>query len=33
VSFLALVPGGRAAYADGLFAPIPRYLLGIRGRQ
>jgi hypothetical protein len=33
LSFVALVPGGYTAYAGGLFAPIPRYLLGIRGRQ
>jgi hypothetical protein len=33
VSFVALAPGGHTAYAGGIFAPIPRYLLGIRGRQ
>ena len=33
LSFVALVPGGYTTYAGGLFAPIPRYLLGIRGRQ
>ena len=32
LSFIALVPGGYPTYAGGLFAPIPRYLLGIRGR-
>jgi len=33
LSFVALVPGGDTAYAGGLFAPIPRYILGIHGRQ
>ena len=33
VSFVALTPGAQTAYASGIFAPIPRYLLGIRGRQ
>ena len=33
VSFVALSPGRHTAYANGIFAPIPRYLLEIRGRQ
>jgi len=33
VSFVALGPGRQTAYAGGIFAPIPRYLLEIRGRQ
>ena len=33
LSFAVLIPGGPAVYGNGLFAPIPRYLLGIRGRQ
>jgi len=33
LSFVALVPDGYTAYAGGLFAPIPRYVLGIQGRQ
>ena len=33
VSFAALGPGGEPVYDSGLFAPIPRYGLGMRGRQ
>jgi hypothetical protein len=33
LSFVALIPGGHTAYAAGLFAPIPRYVLGLQGRQ
>ena len=33
VSFAALGPGGDPVYDSGLFAPIPRYTLGMRGRQ
>lgn len=33
LTFGALIPGGQVVYGNGLFAPIPRYLLGIRGRQ
>ena len=33
VSFAALGPGGEAVYDSGLFAPIPRYGLGMLGRQ
>ncbi len=33
LSFVALVPGGDTAYSSGLYAPIPRYRLGIRPQQ
>ncbi len=33
LSFVGLLPGGHTAYSSGLFAPIPRYRLGIGGRQ
>ena len=33
LSFVALGAGGYTAYASGLFAPIPRSIIGIQGRQ
>ena len=30
ISFVALGPGGDTVYDSGLFAPIPRYVLGIQ---
>jgi len=33
VSFIALGPDGGPAYHSGLFAPIPRHVLGLRGEQ
>ncbi len=33
VSFAALGPGGDPVYLSGLFAPIPRYVLGMQGQQ
>ncbi len=33
LSFVALGGGGYTAYAGGLFAPIPRSIIGIQGRQ
>jgi hypothetical protein len=33
LSFIALGPGREPAYTSGIFAPIPRYILGMRGRQ
>ena len=33
VSFVALVPERLTAYSSGIFAPIPRYLLSLHGRQ
>ncbi len=31
VSFVALGPGGGPLYSSGIYAPIPRYILGMRG--
>ena len=30
VSFVALGPGGHPIYSSGIYAPIPRYILGLR---
>jgi hypothetical protein len=33
VSFVALGPGGGPLYSAGIYAPIPRYILGMRGHR
>ncbi len=33
VSFVALAPGGTPVYSSGIYAPIPRYILGLRPQQ